>query len=102
WKRFPNYSAECTYAAVYSLKQAIEEAGSTDTAEVIEAMEGMSIKTPAGVRDYRAEDHQAVYAVPAGRVAKLDEYPMPVVGEDLFIMDPKDYYRWPPFETLEY
>lgn len=102
WKRFPNYSAECTYSAVYSLKQAIEEAGSTDTAEVIEAMEGMSIKTPAGVRDYRAEDHQAVYAVPAGRVAKLDEYPMPVVGEDLFIMDPKDYYRWPPFETLEY
>jgi branched-chain amino acid transport system substrate-binding protein len=31
WGRFPNYSAECTYAAVYSIKQACEAAGSTDT-----------------------------------------------------------------------
>src|SRR5690625_166407 len=102
WGRFPNYSAECTYSAVQSLRKAAEEAGSTDTAEVIEAMEGMSIRTPAGVRNYRAEDHQAVYTVPAGRVAKLDEYPMPVVGEDLFVLSPEDYYRWPPFEPVEY
>jgi branched-chain amino acid transport system substrate-binding protein len=101
WGRFPNYSAETTYSAVQSLKQAAEKAGSTDTAEVIEAMEGMSIETPAGVRNYREEDHQAVYAVPAGRVASLEEYPIPVVGEDLFVADPKDYYRWPPFEPLD-
>lgn len=102
WGRFPNYSAECTYSAVYSLKQAAEAAGSTDTAEVVEAMEGMTIETPAGVRTYRKEDHQAVYTVPGGRVAKLEAYPIPVVGEDLTVIDPKDYYRWPPFEPLEY
>lgn len=101
WGRFPNYSAECTYSAVKSLAQAAETAGSTDTAEVIEAMEGMTIETPAGVRNYREEDHQAVYPVPGGRVAWLDEYPIPVVGEDLFVLSPEDYYRWPPFEPID-
>jgi len=102
WGRFPNYSAECTYAAVQSIRQACEEAGSTDTAEVIEALSGMSIETPAGTRRYREEDHQAVYTVPAGRVVLTDDYPLPVVGEDLFIEDPETYYRWPPFEPIEY
>jgi branched-chain amino acid transport system substrate-binding protein len=101
WGRFPNYSAECTYAAVYSIRQAVEEAGSTDTAEVTEALAGMTIETPAGVRTYREEDHQAVYPVPGGRVARLDEYPIPVVGEDLFVEAADNYYRSPPFEPIE-
>jgi branched-chain amino acid transport system substrate-binding protein len=102
WGRFPNYSAECTYAAVYSIKQACETAGSTETAEVIEALEGATLETPAGMRTYREEDHQAVYTVPGGRVVKLDEYPIPVVGADLSIISPKEYYRWPPFEPISY
>jgi branched-chain amino acid transport system substrate-binding protein len=100
WGRFPNYSAECTYAAVYSLKQACEAAGTTETAQVIEALEGMTIETPAGMRTYREEDHQAVYTVPGGRVVRLDEYPIPVVGADLSIVSPKEYYRWPPFDPI--
>jgi branched-chain amino acid transport system substrate-binding protein len=67
FNRLPNYSAECTYSAIKSYAQAAEDAGSTDTADVIEALEGMEIATPAGMRTYRPEDHQAVYAVPGGR-----------------------------------
>jgi branched-chain amino acid transport system substrate-binding protein len=100
WGRFPNYSAETTYAAVYSIKQACEKAGSTETADVIKALEGMTIETPAGVRTYRPEDHQAVYPVPGGRMVKLPEYPMPVVGADLAVFSPREYYRWPPFEAV--
>jgi branched-chain amino acid transport system substrate-binding protein len=85
WGRFPNYSAECTYAAVYSIKEGCEAADSTETSAVIEALEGMTVETPAGMRTYREEDHQAVYTVPGGRVVKLDEYPIPVVGADLTI-----------------
>jgi branched-chain amino acid transport system substrate-binding protein len=101
WGRFPNYSAECTYSAVLSLAQACEAAGSTDTADVVEALEGMTIETPAGMRTYREEDHQAVYAVPGGRIAKLDEWPIPVVGADLHVYPVEEYYRWPPFEPIE-
>jgi branched-chain amino acid transport system substrate-binding protein len=100
WGRYPNYSAECTYSAVYSIKQACEKAGSTETADVIKALEGMTIETPAGVRTYRPEDHQAVYPVPGGRMAKLPEYPIPVVGADVTVYPPKEYYRWPPFEPI--
>jgi len=101
WGRLPNYSAECTYAAIYSLKQACEEADSTDTDAVIAAMEGMEIATPAGIRQYREEDHQAVYPVPGGRIVMTDEYPIPFVGADLHEIDPADYYRWPPFDPIE-
>jgi branched-chain amino acid transport system substrate-binding protein len=102
WGRFPNYSAECTYAAVYSIKEACEAADSTETSAVIAALEGMTVETPAGMRTYREEDHQAVYTVPGGRVVRIDEYPIPVVGADLTITAPEDYYRWPPFEPIEY
>ncbi len=56
--RLPNYSAECTYSAIYSYKQAAEAAGSTDTADVIQAMEGMTTQPrpacgPTGPRTTR-------------------------------------------------
>jgi branched-chain amino acid transport system substrate-binding protein len=100
WGRYPNYSAETTYSAVYSLKQACEAADSTETDAVVAALEGMEIETPAGMRTYREQDHQAVYPVPGGRVAKLDEYTIPVVGEDVTEIPTSEYYRWPPFEPV--
>jgi len=101
WGRYPNYSAECSYAAVYSLAKASEAAGTTDTAPVIEAMEGMEIATPGAVRTYRAEDHQAIYPVPAGRIVRTEEWPIPVVGADMVFVPAQDYYRHPPFESIE-
>lgn len=99
WNRLPNYSAETTYSAVMITKAAVEKARSLDTKKVIQALQGMQIATPGGVRTFRAEDHQFVYNVPAGRVMRDPKYPIPIVG-DLKVVPAKDYYRWPPFTPI--
>jgi branched-chain amino acid transport system substrate-binding protein len=99
WARFPNYSAETTYSALFIMKAAVEKARSMDTDKVIAAMQGMQIKTPGGVRVFRAEDQQFIYNVPAGRVVMDEKYPIPVLG-DLRIFAAKDYYRHPPFTPV--
>ncbi len=99
WIRLPNYSAETTYSAIYITKAAVEKARSLDTDKVIEALKGMKIMTPAGLREFRSEDHQFVYNVPAGRVVVDPKYPIPVLG-DLKIFAAKDYYRHPPFTPV--
>ena len=75
WGRFPNYSAEVSYSSIYAIKAGAEKAKSLETAKVGAALEGMELKTPAGMRLIRKEDHQAVYTVPAGRVMMSPDYP---------------------------
>ena len=99
WARFPNYSAETTYSAFFIMKAALEKSRSLETAKVIEAMKGMQIRNPGGVRVFRSEDQQFVYNVPAGRVVMDAKYPIPVLG-DLRVFDAKDYYRYPPFTPV--
>ncbi len=99
WSRYPNYSAETTYSAVMIAKAAIEKARSLDSGKMIDALNGMQINTPAGLRVFRSEDHQFVYNVPAGRVMMDPKYPIPVLG-DLKVVPVKDYYRWPPFTPI--
>jgi branched-chain amino acid transport system substrate-binding protein len=100
WNRFPNYSAENAYSTIYVFKAALEKCRSLKTADLVKAMEGMKIMTPAGERYFRPEDHQAIYAVPGGRVVKDPKYPIPVLG-DLKVFPPQAYYRNPPFEPLK-
>ncbi len=99
WGRLPNYSAETTYSAILITKAAVEKAKSLDTPKVLEALKGMQITTPAGLRVYRAEDHQFIYNVPAGRVVWDPKYPIAVLG-DLKVVAAKDYYRYPPFTPV--
>jgi branched-chain amino acid transport system substrate-binding protein len=99
WARFPNYSAETTYSALFIMKAAVEKARSVETEKVIAAMKGMQIKNPGGVRAFRSEDHQFIYNVPAGRVVADEKYPLPVLG-DLRVFEAKDYYRNPPFTPV--
>ena len=100
WARYPNYSAETSYSAIYVFKAAIEKTKSLETAKLIKAIEGMRIKCPGGERYFRPEDHQAVYTVPAGRVIHDPAYPLPVLG-DLRVIPAKDYYRKPPFPPIK-
>jgi branched-chain amino acid transport system substrate-binding protein len=100
WNRFPNYSAENAYSTIYVFKAALEKCRSLKTADLIKAVEGMKIMTPAGERFFRPEDHQAIYAVPGGRVVKDPKYPIPVLG-DLKVFPAQAYYRHPPFEPLK-
>ncbi len=99
WGRFPNYSAEGSYAAIYAIKAGAEKAKSLETAKVGAALEGMELKTPGGTRLIRKEDHQAIYTVPAGKVMMSPDYPIPVLG-DLKIIPAKEYYRNPPFTPV--
>ncbi len=99
WNRLPNYSAETTYSAVMITRAAVEKAKSLETDKVIDGLKGMQIKTPAGLRVFRVEDHQFVYNVPAGRVVWDPMYPIAVLGE-LKVVAAKDYYRYPPFTAV--
>jgi branched-chain amino acid transport system substrate-binding protein len=99
WNRYPNYSAETSYSAIYAIKAAVEKAKSFETAKLVGALEGMEIMTPAGKRFFRPEDHQAVYTVPGGRVMMSPDYPLPILG-DLRVIPAKDYYRYPPFTPI--
>lgn len=99
WNRFPNYSAETSYSAIYAIKAGAEKAKSLETNKVGAALEGMELKTPGGIRLIRKEDHQAVYTVPAGRVIKSPDYPLPILG-DLKVIPAKDYFRHPPFTPV--
>ncbi len=99
WARFPNYSAETTYSAFFVMKAAVEKAKSLQTDKVLAALKGMKIRNPGGVREFRAEDHQFVYNVPAGRPMMDAKYPIPVLG-DLKVFEAKDYYRYPPFTPI--
>ncbi|HEX2826956.1 MAG TPA: ABC transporter substrate-binding protein [Burkholderiales bacterium] len=99
WKRLPNYSAETTYSAFFIMKAAVEKAGSVETSRVIDAMKGMNIRNPGGVRVFRDADHQFIYNVPAGRPVIDPRFPIAVLG-DLKIFPAKDYYRHPPFTPV--
>jgi branched-chain amino acid transport system substrate-binding protein len=99
WARFPNYSAETTYSALFIMKAAVEKARSMDTDKVVAAMGGMKIRNPGGVRVFRSEDQQFIYNVPAGRPVMDAKYPLPVLG-DLKVFEAKDYYRYPPFTPV--
>jgi branched-chain amino acid transport system substrate-binding protein len=101
WARLPNYSGETSYSTIYAFKAAVEKTRSLKTAELIKAFESMEIMTPGGKRFFRPEDHQAVYTVPAGKVLKDPNYPIPIVGGDLKVVPAKEYYRNPPFEPIK-
>src|SRR5258708_31749683 len=60
WGRLPNYSAECTYSALFPLKPPPEKVDSVNTADVIKALEVFELSTLAGKRVYRLDDHQAL------------------------------------------
>lgn len=99
WGKFPNYSAESSYSTIYAIKAGVEKAKSIETDKVVSALEGIELKTPAGMRLIRKEDHQAVYTVPAGKVVKTPDYTIPVLG-DLKVIPAKEYFRHPPFTPI--
>ncbi|MFQ5895928.1 MAG: ABC transporter substrate-binding protein [Nitrospinota bacterium] len=96
WGHHPHYSSETSYSAYWALKKACELAGSTDLDKVIEALEGMTMISPAGRRWFRKEDHQAVYEVPWGRTKADPKYPFRIL-RDLRVVPAEMYYRRPPF-----
>lgn len=92
----PSYNAQGAYIGVHMLAQATEDAGSTDTDAVIEALEGMEYEAPQGPTRIRPEDHQAVVDVTWGLLAEGDDGTR--VLDPLHIV-PGDEATLPPEET---
>jgi len=97
WKHYPAYVSETGYSTMYAFKKAVEAAGSKETAAVIQALEGMMLDSPAGYRNFRKEDHQAMYDVPWGLTAANANYPFKVMGKQIMV-PAKECFNRPPFE----
>lgn len=80
-----------TYAGVYALQHAFEEAGDTDVDALVSGLEGLEFEAPEGVKKVRAADHQAIDEnIWTGRIGPVDDLEfygftemVPVSGESV-------------------
>jgi branched-chain amino acid transport system substrate-binding protein len=72
FKEPPNIGALIGYINTLVLAKAIETAGSTNTDDLIKAMEHLKVDTPAGPVAFRAIDHQSTLGVYIGKLAVKD------------------------------
>lgn len=70
-KKPTNYHGE-TYLGMLMLVNAIEQAGTTDTQEVIQSMESLMFNSILGEVTVRAEDHQLLHPNYMGKVVEKD------------------------------
>lgn len=81
----PNEAHASAFNQLYSLGLAMDEAGSTETDAVIDALEGLTFDSPMGELSYRESDHQTRLnfigdVVEGGSLTTLTQYP-DVIGE---------------------
>lgn len=69
---FPDHNAYGIYAAIKVYSEAVAKCGTTESEQVVKALEGLSIYLPVGEIEIRPEDHQGVY----GRVLRKMEVPL--------------------------
>jgi branched-chain amino acid transport system substrate-binding protein len=69
---YPRLGSVVGYSTVKSAAAAIARAGSTDTAKLVAAMEGLTFDTPFGSVTYRTIDHQSTMGAYVGRTAVRD------------------------------
>jgi len=91
-KRFnspPDFFTAGGMTAGLAIVEAIKKAGSTDTEDLIAAMEGMEFETPKGKMMFRPEDHQALQSMYHFKI-KVDpdvEWGIPELVRELTIDD---------------
>jgi branched-chain amino acid transport system substrate-binding protein len=100
WNHYPAYVSETGYSAMFAFKKAVESAGTKETPQVIDALSGLMLASPGGYRNFRKEDHQAMYDVPWGPTASSPDYPFKIMGKQVLI-PAKECYNRPPFEGPE-
>lgn len=64
---------------------------------MVDALEGMMLDSPAGYRNFRKEDHQAMYDVPWGLTTSDPKYPFKVMRKQI-VVPAKECFNRPPFE----
>lgn len=69
---YPRLGSVVGYNTFKAIAAIIDKAGSTDTAKMIAAAEGITIDSPTGPFSFRAIDHQATMGAYVGRIALRD------------------------------
>lgn len=73
-------------SAALAIVEALKKTeGDTDSAKLIETMEGMSFESPKGTMTFRPEDHQALQSLYAVKLENREglDYPVPVLIREL-------------------
>ena len=89
-KLWPAYGSLDAYIIVYAIKEAVTEAGTTDTQKVIKALETLTMDTFVGKIKMRAFDHQAMMPTWYGIMRFTPDLPFPHItdvgelGEDSY------------------
>jgi branched-chain amino acid transport system substrate-binding protein len=65
----PGYVTMFAYSGVKAYAQAAQVAGSTDKEAIVKALEGLSVNSPVGTIAIRAEDHQGISDLIAGKIS---------------------------------
>jgi len=73
---YPRLGSVVGYVTVKSMAAGITKAGSTDTASVVAAFDGLKIDGPFGPFVYRGSDHQATMGAYVGKLAQKDGKPI--------------------------
>ncbi|SFT94663.1 substrate-binding domain-containing protein [Sedimentitalea nanhaiensis] len=85
----PDFFTAGGMAAGMAVVEAIRKAGSTETEDLLAAMEGMEWMTPKGVMQFRIKDHQALQSMYHFRteIQEGKDYGVPVLVRELTIED---------------
>ncbi len=83
--RYPSDWAVMEYDAVYTLKQAIEKAGTTDSEKVKDVMKGMTVDTARGSFTFRDIDNQLNCPSYLGTVTDTPDYPFPIYKDTVVV-----------------
>ncbi|PRY25457.1 amino acid/amide ABC transporter substrate-binding protein (HAAT family) [Aliiruegeria haliotis] len=85
----PDFFTAGGMAAGIAAVEALKKAGSTETDDLIAAMEGMEWETPKGTMKFRAEDHQALQSMYHFKTVVKDDvdYGVPELVRELTIED---------------
>ncbi|MGA8049474.1 MAG: ABC transporter substrate-binding protein [Burkholderiales bacterium] len=70
WKDYPRLGSVVGYTTMYTVANALRKAGTTDTEQVIAALEGLEMDTLFGPIVYRAVDHQSTMGAYVGQLAR--------------------------------
>ncbi|MGD9366894.1 MAG: ABC transporter substrate-binding protein [Desulfobacteraceae bacterium] len=89
--RYPSDWAVLGYDAVQVLKQGVTKAGSIETQQVRNAMQGMTVQTTRGQLFFRKIDNQLSCSVYFGRVADDPGYPFPIYHGLIEIKAPRNW-----------
>jgi branched-chain amino acid transport system substrate-binding protein len=78
----PGFAAFHAYNTAYMIAEAFKKAGSLDKEKFVDAIEGLTIKSPTGDVQMRACDHQAVLPMYSGVTSKSAKYEF-LVAKDI-------------------